>query len=208
VHKIDWVPPLPRKGFMGSWDRFVGPGATDAEEWLQLLGGLVIALAVIALYWLNGGFGNNWLVSIFVVILALDLGGGLLTNATNTAKRWYHRPQHSKGALFRFIAIHGLHIGIVGWLFASNPMMYFALVFGFLLFAAAVILWVPLYLQRPTAVLFFSLGLLGAQLQFFEVAGLSWFLPLLFFKLLIAHLVTEAPFSAMQSSVQKNTTNE
>ncbi|VAW20454.1 hypothetical protein MNBD_ALPHA11-119, partial [hydrothermal vent metagenome] len=182
MHKIDWVSPLPRKGFMGSWDRFVGPGATDAEEWLQLLGGLLIALAVIALYWLDGGFSNNWLTSIFVVILALDLGGGLLTNATNTAKRWYHRPQHSKFALFRFIAIHGLHIGIVGWLFAQFPIVYFTLVFGFLLFAAVVILWVPLYLQRPTAVLFLSLGLLGAQLQFFEVAGLNWFLPLLFFK--------------------------
>ncbi|MCF6327305.1 MAG: hypothetical protein L3J21_08445 [Devosiaceae bacterium] len=203
MHKIDWVSPLPRKGFMGSWDRFVGPGATDAEEWLQLLGGLLIALAVIALYWLEEGFSNNWLTSIFVVILALDLGGGLLTNATNTAKRWYHRPQHSKIALFRFIAIHGLHIGIFGWLFASNPITYFALVFGFLMIAAVVILWVPLYLQRPTAVLFFSLGLLGAQLQFFGVAGLNWFLPLLFFKLLIAHLVTEAPFSPEKSDASK-----
>ena len=37
--KISCNPPAPRKGLSGSWDRFVGPGATQAEEWLQLLGG-------------------------------------------------------------------------------------------------------------------------------------------------------------------------
>ncbi len=26
----------------GSWDKFVGPGATSAEEWLQLIAGIIL----------------------------------------------------------------------------------------------------------------------------------------------------------------------
>ncbi|MFZ1864411.1 MAG: hypothetical protein WAU39_09335 [Polyangiales bacterium] len=42
---IDWQAPAPRSGSLGAWDRFVGPGATVAENILILgttLGGAVL----------------------------------------------------------------------------------------------------------------------------------------------------------------------
>jgi len=170
MKKIDWNVPTPRLGWKGSWDKFVGPGATDAEEWLQLGAGLIIGAAMVGLFWQANGLQAGWLVFVFVVVLALDLGGGLITNSTATAKRWYHRAEHSKFALFKFIAIHGLHVGAVAWIFADEALLYFAVSYGFLMLATALILWVPLYLQRPAAVSFFAIGLLGAQLPMFDIA--------------------------------------
>jgi len=92
MEHINWNPPEPRRGLAGSWDRFVGPGATSAEEWLKLLGGLLLTGALVMGY-LSQRELLNWSVAQtgIALLLALDLTGGIITNATGAAKRWYHR---------------------------------------------------------------------------------------------------------------------
>jgi hypothetical protein len=45
---VDWIPPEPRRGLLGEWDKFVGPGQTRAEFWLILIPSVVAVLALAA----------------------------------------------------------------------------------------------------------------------------------------------------------------
>jgi hypothetical protein len=193
--KISWHPPQPRNGVSGSWDKFVGPGATLAEEWLQLVAGLIIAVV--------GGFfifTNQALLKwstihmIVIIILLLDMAGGVITNATSTAKRWYHRDGQGLQQHLGFISLHGVHILLVAWLFRGTDWVYFGVMYGSLLLATVGIGLTPLYLQRPFAMALF-MGILLLNFYLFPpMPGLEWFIPFLFLKLLVNHLLKEAPF--------------
>ncbi|MFZ0613588.1 MAG: hypothetical protein WAM73_15220 [Desulfobacterales bacterium] len=50
-------------------------------------------------------------------MLAFDIVGGVTTNATSSAKRWYHRSGQTALNHMGFIALHLLHIFLVAWLF-------------------------------------------------------------------------------------------
>ncbi|MDX2141235.1 MAG: hypothetical protein SF123_24335 [Chloroflexota bacterium] len=195
--QIDWIPPKPRPGLSGAWDQFVGPGATRREEWLQLLGGLALTAALLLLLYLQGHFGQwSTLQIIVVVLLAFDLFGGVITNATTAAKRWYHRAgQEGVRAHLPFIAVHGLHLLVIALLFRQADWAYVGVLYGYLLLAAVIIIRTPLYLQRPLAMTFFCGSLLLGMYALPPAPGLEWFVPLFYLKLLISHLVKEAPFA-------------
>jgi hypothetical protein len=62
MDNIKWIPDEPRNGLLGAWDKFVGPGATRGEEWLQLIGSLVLAaLLALLLYLRRDALGWNGL---------------------------------------------------------------------------------------------------------------------------------------------------
>lgn len=65
---------------------------------------------------------------------------------------------------------------------------------GYLLIAAIVVLSVPQYLQRPVALIVFSGALLVSLYVLSQPAGLTWFLPLFYLKLLVSHLPKEEPY--------------
>lgn len=194
---IQWTPPEPRSGAMGAWDKFVGPGATSAEEWLQLGGGLLLTGMLGVLLYSQREIldwsGWQWLA---VAVLIFDLTGGIITNATSAAKRWYHRAgQEGVGAHLPFVAVHGLHLLLVAALFRQMDWAFFALTYGYLLLAAVVILKTPLYLQRPLSLTLFCGGLILGMYVLTPTAGLEWFIPFFYLKLLVSHLVKEAPFT-------------
>lgn len=191
---IDWNPPAVRQGVAGRWDSFVGPGATKAEEWLQLLLGSAIAVVCIAVFYTSSTKAITWYHTLIVVALALDIGGGIVTNATNSAKRWYHRPGYPMRKHIAFVALHGLHLVLAGIFFSMNPVAFALSTLGFLALASAAILSVPLYLQRPMAFGVAAIGLALSQLPILQLDGLAWMLPLLTLKLLLGHLIKEAPF--------------
>lgn len=193
--KIEWIPPEPRPGLAGAWDKFIGPGATDAEQWLQLVGALGLT-AVLTLLNITQRSELNWSIGQWLVFLlfAFDLSGGIVTNATSAAKRWYHRAGQRFIDHFGFVAVHGIHLAVVAWLFRDGDWLYFAVYCGWLLVGTAVILRTPLYLQRPLALLLFSGSLLLNNSIILPTIGLGWFIPFFFLKLLVAHLVPEAPF--------------
>ena len=191
--KINWSYPAPRPGLAGALDRFIGPGVTPAELWLELGSAIAFGAAVLA-YSLWKSPGWSLLQTLVAVILAADMAGGIVTNATSTAKRWYHRAGQGFGQRFAFVAVHTAEILLVAWLFRSMDWLFFSVMAGYLLAAAAVILKTPVYLQRPAALGLFAIALLVSVYGFPAVAGMEWYIPFLFLKLLVSHLVREEPY--------------
>lgn len=198
MKQVDWAVPEPREGLAGFWDRFAGPGATGAEIWFQMAGALVIGAVATWYYFAQRGLEAGWAAGIVLVVLAIDLGGGVATNATGAAKRWYHRAEQGWRQHMGFVAMHGVHVGLVAWLLVEDGLVFFILSYGMLLGIAAVILAVPLYLQRPVAMVAYALVLLAAQTPVLAPPGLEWFVPLLFLKLIVSHLLFEVRFSPQQ----------
>ncbi|MBE7386020.1 MAG: hypothetical protein F6J95_032120 [Leptolyngbya sp. SIO1E4] len=190
---VSWAHPTPRSGWQGALDRFMGPGATRAEVWLQFVPALVAAIAApfYALTW-----SQPWtpLQLGVMAFMGFDMVGGILTNATAAAKRWYHRPGQGWQQHMSFVAIHVIHIFLVALLFRGHDWGFFLSVSSYLLAAAIVILQAPLYLQRPVALGLYGLALLGDRYLFSPTPGMEWVLPFLFLKLLVSHLLKEAPY--------------
>ncbi|MEO1095862.1 MAG: hypothetical protein AAFX01_13285 [Cyanobacteria bacterium J06638_28] len=184
--------PVPRVGWAGWVDRFVGPGATQAELWLQLLPAVLAAIAA-PLYALTLPHSWTSLQLGLIALLGLDCVGGVLTNATATAKRWYHRPGQGWQQHLAFVAIHIVPIGWVALLLRDGDWCFFVLVSSYLLMAAIAILHTPLYLQRPVALGLYGVALLGDRYLLSPTLGLEWFLPFLMLKLLVSHLLAEMP---------------
>ena len=192
--QIDWNPPEPRTGLAGQWDRFMGPGLRPAELWLILLPSLAMTVGVVV-YAYTQNLGWTAVQFLIAAILAFDLTGGVITNATTTAKRWYHRPGQGMKEHVGFTAVHFIHPLLVAWLFRGGDWTYFVVVYGYLMGAAVVIERLEGGLQRPLAILFWQGGVLISLYAFTATPGLEWFLPFFYAKLLVSHLVKEAPFA-------------
>lgn len=191
--KIDWKYPQPRKGFTGAFDKFIGPGATAAEQLLQLFIPLIAMLSAL-LY--AATLPVEWTVWQYAVcaLLALDITGGIVTNATSSAKRWYHREGQTFKSHFGFILVHLLHLLLVSWLYLSLDILWLVYAGGYLLFAATIILAAPIYLQRPLALSLYGLSLMLSLYHLQAPLALEWFLPLFYLKLLVSHLPREEPY--------------
>lgn len=180
--------PAPRPGLLGSWDRFVGPGMPWDENLLVIgygiVGGIMAAWALA----LQGA--NIWLVALGAVI-ALDVIGGAVCNVTETTKRWYHRPGVTIAEQASFISLHILHIAIVAWAFRGEGFdtLYALTLSACLLVAMATVLATPKRLKLPVAVTFYLIAIGMVLCWLGATPGLEWFVPALFVKLLIGHLV-------------------
>lgn len=187
--RIDWQYPEPR----GWFDRFIGPGVTRAELWLQFGVASLVAVALpMAAVVDNRGW--TWWQLLLIAVIAFDLMGGVVTNATSTAKRWYHRPGQSFNQHMGFILLHLLQPLVVVLAFDPGNWLFVGGSFGYLVLASLLILRAPLYLQRPLALsllvggIFLSLYVLPVPLYF------EWFLPVYYVKLLVSHLLYEEPY--------------
>ena len=180
--------PQPRKGILGSWDRFVGPGMTVGENLLVLgstaIGGLFVAFQLAALHF-------DWLHVLLGALIGADVIGGAVCNMTATTKFWYHRREQASKNLFGFIALHILHITAVAWAFRGDGFdIIYAFVLGsWLLGSATVVMSASRLLRSPIAALLYVVTL-GISLYWLgPTSGMEWFVPLLFVKLLIGHAV-------------------
>jgi len=186
---INWDLPNARHGPLA---RFVGPGATRAELVLQFSAALVAAILLPTAAAL-AGWGWNFLQLAVAGVLALDLVGGIVTNATNAAKRWYHRPGQSRRDHARFLLIH-LHPFLVVWLFGANEWVFAFTCYAYVVAAGVVTLFVPLYLRRPVAMVAFLIALTIALYGPDSPANTEWFFPMFALKLLVSHVVREEPY--------------
>lgn len=183
--------PIPRKGLFGLWDRFIGPGATLAENALILVSSVTGAIAAALRIEL---LEFDFLQLVAAAVMGFDLIGGAICNATNTTKRWYHRPEVGWVQHMGFILLHLVYVAIAAWLFRDQTgfdWTYFGSIGSSLCVAATIVLAVPYYLKRPVAaglyLVAIAIGLYGVGLT----SGIEWFVPVLFLKLLIGHLVPE-----------------
>lgn len=187
------APPVPRPGAAGLWDHLVGPGATRAEN-LLVLGSAAAGTAATGAYLAWRGAAPA-LVAVGCV-LAFDLLGGVVSNATETTKRWYHRPETGVLRHLGFVLSHVLHVLVAAWLFRGGDWAFFAVTSAYLVAAAGVLAGTSTYLKRPVAMLCY-LGALGLWIYLLgPTPGLEWFLPVLFLKLLVGHMVPELPWRA------------
>ena len=120
--------------------------------------------------------------------------GGVTANATSSAKRWYHRSGQSPLQHFKFVVLHFLQIFLIGWLFADLDWVFIVIVYGALLAAAAIVLLVPRRIQRSVALLLTCLAVVLQLYVLSPIPGFEWFVPVLFIKILISHLIYEEPF--------------
>jgi hypothetical protein len=184
---INWKIPPARSGVLGMVDKFIGPGATRAELALQTFLPVVAAIAapLYASYLVEG-----WSLIQYVVcfLLAFDIAGGVITNATSNAKRWYHRAGQNFKQHFAFVSVHLFHLFVVSWLYLAFDAGWLLIAGGYLFVAAIVILLVPQYLQRPIALVTYVCALLVSMYLLQQPVGLEWFLPLFYLKLLVCLL--------------------
>lgn len=190
---IQWTPPAPRAGLAGQWDTFIGPGATRAEN-LVILGISTVAAVALAVYnWVAFPAWSIW-QQLVVFLVAIDLFGGIVANAAAPGKRWYHRAGYGFRQRMTFVAVHFFHPIMLLLFFDLSAGLWFGVIYGYLLIASALILYVPVYLQRPLAAGLFAVGVLIGAFYPFPVAGFAWFVPIFYAKLMLSYLVREDPY--------------
>ncbi|HZG87856.1 hypothetical protein [Paenibacillus sp.] len=187
--------------YEGKPDFSSGTGATRAERTLALVGAFAAAAAVLAAAWSREA---NWNAAQLAVAaaLAFDVGGGLVSNALNSCKRFYHTPAKPEEgrlgvvlkspALFSAAHVHPIAAALVfepdRW--ASYGLAWYAL----LMLAVFIVLRTPLYLRRPVSFLAIMLAAFANFYAIPGVTGMEWLVPLLFVKIVYGHLVREEPY--------------
>lgn len=200
---VDWTIPPTAPGWGGRLERFMGPGKTRAETRIEILGGAFGLAALVALS-ATDDVVRSWssLQLALGVVLALDLVGGALTNATNSAKRWYHRPGPGRvRARLAFLAAHVAHLAVVAFVLLPNNATWWWTHVTLLAVTALLIEVVPVEVKRPAAVAALVCAVALGQ-AFAPVDGVLALVPVLFYlKLLLGHLVPEAPLVARPAGV-------
>ncbi|MCK2252117.1 hypothetical protein [Crossiella sp. S99.1] len=195
--RADWTIPATTPGWRGALSRAMGPGRTRAELLAELLGGGIAVglLAILLVPWLwptGPGPAAGWVRIVVLVVLAVDLVGGVLTNSTTAAKRWYHRDPRS-GARVRFVALHLVHLVLFGLLVLDRDWVWalgnaVLLVLGTVLIEAS-----PVPARRVVAMAAFLVAVLVNLVWLPVPVALVW-VPVFFqLKLLVCHLVPEVP---------------
>lgn len=203
---IDWSVPPASPGWSGRLERFMGPGKRPLEYIVEFAGGAV-CVALLGWHVWHAGTYREWSLvqSAVAALIGLDLVGGVLTNSTNAAKRWYHRNAAGMSrSRLTFVGMHVLHLAGLAFLLrpgvlptvvpALPPSLGWVLVNSGLLLALAVLIEsVPLEVKRPTAMGAYMAALLVNATLFPLPAAVGLFVAFFYLKLLIGHLVPEAP---------------
>ncbi|MFJ5047458.1 hypothetical protein [Streptomyces sp. NPDC088719] len=167
--------------------RLLAPDAERGERvvcYASALAGTVLA-TVLALR-----AQHTWLPLTVIAVVAFDLFGGTVVNATRSAKRRFHRPGRSWRHHLAFVAAHvqpfalALLVPGFGWISAG-------LVYALTLAGAACVLVAPADLRRPVAFAVSALAITAATTSVAVPDELAWFAPVLVIKLLLAHLLPE-----------------
>ncbi|KOO15071.1 hypothetical protein AKJ18_08650 [Vibrio xuii] len=191
--KIDWYVPRARTGFWGGIDKLIGPGATKEEKNLQLYVPFAAGF-VMVIYAYFAQLGWTGIQYLIAGLLTVDIVGGIITNATSTAKRWFHREGQGFKQHMSFILTHFVQLSLYSWAFLDFDIVWIAVIGGYMVLSCAAVMKTSLYLQRPVALTLYSLSLIIAIYWAQAPQGLEWFLPLFYLKLLVSHVLREEPY--------------
>ncbi|NIJ12472.1 hypothetical protein FHU38_002816 [Saccharomonospora amisosensis] len=191
---LDWRIPATPRGVSGALRRFLGPGRTRSENVAEVAGQLVGMSLLSAYLATTGGWSERSPLQLAVLaVMVFDLVGGVLTNATNPAKRWYHRPGHGSGRRLLFVASHLLYLVAIPLVLHAGGWTWFAVNAALLLSAAVLIEALPVELKRVSAVGLYLVAVLVNLTWLPLPESLAWFGFLFYLKLLVCFLVPEAP---------------
>jgi hypothetical protein len=204
--KVDWTLPGGRP------DWLLGTGAVPAERllvWVAagLAAGAAVAVAAVQdVAW-------SWWQWLFLLVLTVDVAGGVPANALGSAKRFYHSPvpaglrlpQRVVRSHVGFAALH-VHPFLLAALYPDAPWAWATAWYVLSLAGTAAVISVPLYLRRPLAAAVVTVALIAAPLLD-APTGLTWFGPVLVLKLVAAHAVREEPYrpAAVDGAVREAT---
>lgn len=180
--------PMPRSGFIGHWDRFVGPGTTPTENGLILTSAIVGTVGVIG-YAIVNDLGWSLVQLLVIGLVALDLFGGAVANATRTTARWYHRDGQTAWHHLGFVALHVVHPLLIMAFFRPGDWAFVIVVYGYLMLAAVGVVAAPDSLKRPVAAVMMLVAFVVVPWMIVPTSGQSWFVPVLAYKLIVGHLV-------------------
>lgn len=188
--------------YSGKPDGFFGTGATQTEQNLVWLFG-ILSTALLGWYWWSHAMDWTWWQYAIALLLALDVLGGVVANSLNSCKRFYHSPIQPEETGFTtlaknhfiFTALH-IHPIIIGLLFGNMNLTYGVIWYFVLVTFSGNILRMPLYLHRPIAMGIIMLAVLVNYYVIPPVVGFEWFIPALFLKIVYGHIVQEEPYRA------------
>lgn len=187
-------------GYSGRADPICGTGATRAERLLAYgMAALFTGIILVANHYQGAPPIDGWRIAL-LAFFAFDIAGGAVANMLNSCKRFYHtglKAGEGYGARLAknstlFTAVH-VHPMIAAYFFHGN-MANAAVWYVLLQLSVALILALPLYLRRAGATAAIVLALLGSQSFLPLGAGLEWFIPCLFIKMVLGHAVREEPY--------------
>lgn len=133
-----------------------------------------------------------WPALTVIAVVAFDLFGGTVVNATRPARRRFHRPGRSRLHHFAFVAAYiqpfalALLVPGFGWISAADVVQALTLA------GAACVLVAPAELRQPVAFAVSALAITAATTSVAVPGELAWSAPVLVIKLLLAHLFSGA----------------
>ncbi|MED4462350.1 hypothetical protein [Metabacillus fastidiosus] len=191
--------------YKGKPDFINGTGAYLEEKIIGYAGSIVIPL-LLAYFIFTSKVEWNYFQMITAFLIAFDIGGGMISNSLNSAKRFYHssvkKDEGTTGIFLKnkwlFSLVH-IHPFIIGIMFDSGNWLYGLKWYILFLLAVLIVNVAPLYLKRPISML---LILFANLLNFYfilPIPGFDWFIPFLFLKIITGHLVKEEPYRKANS---------
>ncbi|MEV0245903.1 hypothetical protein AB0H76_04855 [Nocardia sp. NPDC050712] len=168
-------------------DRLIAPGASRGEVALGF-GASILGAAMVFGLGLHADL-ELWRVAILALV-AFDMFGGAVVNATGSAKRWYHRPGRSSAHHLGFVAVH-VQPFVLAWILPGFSWLAASTIYATALLGALLVTATPAPLRRPAAFAGTAFGIaITTGLLTVPVAA-AWFAPILLIKLLLAHLLPE-----------------
>lgn len=181
----------------GKFNFTTGFGATKAESMIANYAAFIAPVILYFFVWQTLEW--SWLQIIVASLLTLDMIGGVLTNSLGSMKRFLHTDQKLEltwmgklvGSKFLFPAIHFQLFAVplcfdVAW---SYAFFWYAVMMVSVVFLH----FLPLYLQRPVALLAVMLSIILSTLVP-APTGLEWLAPIFIIKLVLSHGVREEPY--------------
>jgi hypothetical protein len=167
----------------------IGPSATTGELAVGWTAAIMAGAAQAA--WIVFAAPSWSLVQMVIAVLfALDIGGGVVVNATTSARNWWHRPGQGLPRQLAFFAAH-VHPFIVAWLWASYGWVEAASLYASMLAMACIALKCPARLARPVSLGLGSIGIVLAITVLRMPPGLEWLAALYYVKLVMARAVRD-----------------
>jgi hypothetical protein len=143
-----------------------------------------MAAVILAVLMLQGaGHEFGWWQWLIIGIVAFDIGGGVVANATSAAARQYHRPDRPwEPLVFAAAHVHPFAMALLlpGYTWVAGATLYTSVIL-----AVGATLLTPRDLRRPAALFFSAVTI--ALCGLVTGAGWEWLAPLLILKLVAAH---------------------
>lgn len=175
---------------MGYLAKLTGPTATRTEILLQFL---VPAAIVAFLVYSQAAFlfGQGLLYTIVLCLLAFDVIGGVVTNETIAARRWFNRDGVSKLKKWLFCLMHLVHICAL-FLFLNEPALSGFLTYCSLYLASfTLVILTPNYISRAVAAwLYCAFIVLFFEFDYFGLENFKYLLLIFHYKIVVAYSVS------------------